>query len=51
MKPTIGRIVIYHPTEGEKEAMKNSWALSQPCNVSDALPAIIVAAWGDSEDS
>lgn len=49
MKPTIGRIVNYIPTEKEKEAIQtlglgNSYAGMK-------LPAIIVAVWGENEDS
>lgn len=47
MKPSIGRIVIYRPTEAEKKVMADTIG----CNTSDILPATIVAVWGDSEES
>jgi len=46
MKPTIGRIVVYNTTEEEKQAL---WKLGN--NRQDKLPAVIVAVWGESEDS
>lgn len=44
MKPTIGRIVIYHTTEEDKEKMR----LAPNCNEANHLPAIIVAVWSDT---
>lgn len=41
MEPTIGRIVIYKPTEEEKKTLAKSG------NACDQLPAIIVNAFGD----
>ena len=38
MKPTIGRIVIYHCDKDEKENMNNQ---------QETAPAIITAVWGD----
>jgi len=40
--PSIGRVVLYHPTEKEKEALKELG-----CNKSNVLPGTIVAVWGD----
>lgn len=40
MKPTIGRIVHYFPTDKERDAL----ALLR-CNTQNVLPAIIVAVW------
>jgi len=40
-RATIGRIVIYHTTEAEREVMRNN----PNCNVSDYLPAMVVANW------
>lgn len=45
MKPTIGRVVIYNTTDEEQKAL-NLFG-----NKSEKLPAIIVAVWGESEDS
>lgn len=39
MKPTIGRIVIYH-CENAQESREN--------NNSDVAPAVIVHVWGDA---
>jgi hypothetical protein len=45
--PTIGRIVTYKTTEDDRAKM-----ISIPnCNVQNELPAIIVKAWGETEDS
>ncbi len=44
--PSIGRIVIYVPTELDKQFFR-----ACHCNVSDELPAIIVAKWGDTPTS
>lgn len=41
MKPTIGRIVNYYTTESQRTKMRNS----PNCNVSERLPAMIVAVW------
>jgi hypothetical protein len=46
MKPTIGRIVIYNTTQQEQEALT---VLGN--NTSKQLPAVIVAVWGESEQS
>jgi hypothetical protein len=43
MKPTLGRIVIYHTTEQDREEMR----LNPECNVQKDLPAIIVGIWSD----
>ena len=43
MKPTIGRIVKYIPTDLEKKEMEKA----DYCNVAEELPAIIVAVWGE----
>ena len=43
MKPTLGRTVIYHTTEQDREEMR----LNPECNVQKDLPAIIVAVWSD----
>lgn len=48
MKPTIGRIVIYNTTYGEREAMQEASRLTSGCNVQNKLPAIIVAVWSDT---
>lgn len=42
MKPTIGRIVIYHTTEQDKTMLRNTG------NESNELPAIIVCVWNDT---
>lgn len=44
MKPTIGRIVKYYPTEEEKKQMEKP---EVEANVADELPAIVVAVWGE----
>ena len=41
MHPTIGRIVLYNTTDSQRIKMKNS----QNCNVSEVLPATVVAVW------
>lgn len=46
MTPTIGRTVIYHTTEKEREALS-----LMGCNNSTTLPATIVAVWGDQPTS
>lgn len=43
-KPTIGRIVNYKTTEQEREWMRNSGN----SNVSEVLPAMVVAVWSDT---
>lgn len=40
MKPTIGRIVIYHTTEQERQEMRGP-----TCNSQQHLPALVVAVW------
>lgn len=42
MEPTIGRVVIYIPTEEEKERMRALNRADGSCNVSNELPAIVV---------
>lgn len=42
MNPTIGRVVNYHTTDAQRIRMKHN----NNCNVSELLPAIIVAVWG-----
>ena len=44
MKPTLGRIVIYHTTKQDREEMR----LHPECNIQEHLPAIIVAVWSDT---
>jgi hypothetical protein len=41
MEPTIGRIVIYTPTEMQQNRMRSL----PDCNVATKLPAIITAVW------
>jgi hypothetical protein len=49
MKTTIGRIVIYTPTDEQKEKMESSFSnTGKSCNVQSKLPAVIVAAWNDT---
>lgn len=45
MLPTIGRIVVYKTTEEDRAFMKVKG------NIQKELPAIVVATWGDTEDS
>jgi len=40
--PTIGDMVIYYPTEEEKRGIADHG------NTSDSLPAVVVAAWGET---
>ena len=40
-EPTIGRIVIYHTTEEERELMR----ATSYVNVQSELPAVIVSVW------
>ena len=40
-EPTIGRIVIYRPTQEENYFLN----IQNECNLSNELPAIIVRAW------
>jgi hypothetical protein len=47
MKPTIGRVVIYNTTQEDREKMR----LAPNCNVQEKLPAIIVAVFGEHENS
>lgn len=47
MVPTIGRVVIYNTTEAEQQKMCDM----QNCNVQQKLPAVVVAVWGDTEES
>lgn len=47
MKPSLGRIVIYNTTEADRQKMKDM----PNCNVQEKLPAVIVAVWGDTEES
>ena len=44
MKPTIGRVVIYHTTKDQRTDMENK----PYCNEQVYLPAIIVAVWSDT---
>ena len=44
MNITLGRIVVYHPTEKQKLLMKGH----VNCNAANYLPAIIVAVLGDN---
>lgn len=48
MKPTIGRIVIYKPTESELNEMKFNVLNHQSQNRQTELPAIIVAVWSET---
>ncbi len=48
MKPTIGRIVIYRLTDADKEYLRDAQANSIPVNVSEELPAVIVAVWSEN---
>lgn len=43
----IGEIVIYNTTEEERK----SFDRAPNCNVQTKLPAMIVAVWGDTEES
>jgi len=45
MKPTIGRTVVYHTTQEDQNFFRRIG------NSQDHLPAVIVAVWGDSEES
>lgn len=47
MVPTIGRVVIYNTTEEDQQKMRDM----ENCNPQEKLPAIIVAVWGDTEES
>jgi len=47
MVPTIGRVVLYNTTEEQRKKMEND----PNCNVQEKLPAIVVAVWGDTEES
>lgn len=48
MKPTIGRVVIYKTTEEDKDYFRSLTQKWQTINVSDQLPAMIVAVWSDT---
>jgi hypothetical protein len=48
MKPTIGRIVIYTPSDSDKAKMEAASKIKGGCNVMDKLPAVITAVWGDT---
>ena len=48
MKPTIGRVIIYKPTEAEQNEMKFNLVTLQSCNKQVELPGIVVAVWGES---
>lgn len=41
MEPTIGRVVIYKPTEEEKNTMRAKNHADASCNVCEELPAIV----------
>ena len=43
--PKIGQIVLYKPTQEDKNYMSNTNTI---CNKQDVLPAIIVAVWGET---
>lgn len=45
MKPKIGQIVEYIPTQEDENYMGNTNTI---CNKSKLLPAVIVAVWGDT---
>jgi hypothetical protein len=47
MNPTNGRIVNYNTTEEERKRMENH----SSCNVQMQLPAMIVAVWGNDENT
>ena len=47
--PKIGDVVIYNTTKQEQEDMKNCPPLIN--NKAEKLPAIVVAVWGEKEDS
>lgn len=44
--PSVGRIVVYNPTQKEQAALQTIG-----CNASKELPAVIVAVWGDQPGS
>ena len=43
--PKIGQIVVYKPTQEDKNYMSNTNTI---CNKQDLLPAIIVAVWSET---
>lgn len=47
MKPSIGRIVIYRLTEGDKTTLEVRGA-SNPNNGADEAPAMVVRVWSDT---
>jgi hypothetical protein len=47
--PKLGDVVIYNTTKQEQEDMKNCPPAIN--NVSEKLPAIVTAVWGDKPDS
>lgn len=47
MKPTIGRVVIYTPTEDERKAWRESSG-GNKINEAEKLPAIVVAVWSET---
>lgn len=47
MVPTLGRVVLYNTTEEQQKKMESN----PNCNVQKQLPAIVVAVWGDTEES
>jgi len=44
MKPTLGRIVLFHVPESIQEKM----GMANGCNTSKLLPATIVAVWSET---
>lgn len=48
MKPTIGRIVTYNTTQGQRDQMKAFSDAGVSQNVQLQLPAIIVAVWSET---
>jgi len=42
MKTNLGKMVVYHTTEADREL------LSQHGNVNDHLPAVVVAQWSET---
>ena len=48
MKPTIGRIMLYHTKEEDRAKMRAASILNNGCNVHTQLPAVVVAVWGET---
>lgn len=48
MNVSIGRTVIYKTTDAQQDAMRKASSLGRSCNVTDELPAIVVAVWSQS---